>query len=128
GARHLLRGRPMRPPLLDRLRLGAVEVRVRRREVALLPLVHPGGNSTELDDQDADTQRPGLHGQRLAERLERVFARCVDAVERARPATEDTFTTVPPPRSHMPGRNAEISRSGPTTSVSSIASATDAGV
>ena len=46
----------------------------------------------------------------------------------ARPATEDTFTTVPPPRSRIPGRNAEISRSGPTTLVSNIASATEAGV
>src|SRR5439155_181271 len=43
------------------------------------------------------------------------------------PATDDTLTTVPSPRSRIAGRNAEISRSGPTTLVSNIARATSAG-
>src|SRR5215470_17431525 len=82
SARGLFRGCSMRPRVLERVLLSAVKVRVRRRDVALLVLVHPGGHPAELHNQDGDTERARLHGQRLADRLQRVLTRRVDAVER----------------------------------------------
>src|SRR5205814_5785928 len=106
------------------------EVRVRRRDVALLVLVHPGVDPAELDNQDADTERAGLHGQRLAERFQCVFARRVQAVEREHrlPGRRGHIHHRPAAPLRIPGTNAEIIRSGPATLVLNIASATPAGV